>query len=334
MSHAATGPDQPAPIILLYDFAWGRKLLPPPGEFKGCQLIADPRRLADAHVVIFHIPTIPPLAGISKYPGQIWVAFCLESEVNYPCLSSLEFMRQFDLTMTYRLHSDIPALYIGLHTLAALRRPPLPKTEDASAVYFASNGADKCERMGYVRDLMQYLQVDSYGKCLANRTLAEDRGRVTKLETISHYKFTLAFENSISRDYVTEKFLDPLTAGSVPVYRGAPNIDDFTPGEHCFINAADFDNPRELSEYLMYLATHDAEYESYLAWKDKPFPGKFLETIGPFFESPFVRLCSQLRLKNGRLESAPAQLDPIHKAARWLDQTGGFLGTAHENPLG
>lgn len=37
----------------------------------------------------------------------------------------------------------------------------------------------------------------------------------------------MAFENVIAMDYVTEKFYDPLIAGSVLVYLGAPNIADF-----------------------------------------------------------------------------------------------------------
>ena len=313
--------DKSAPIVLLYDFSWGRELLPHRGEFQGCQLSADPSRLADAHVVIFHVPTLPPLQHIAKQPGQMWIALSMESDINYPLLANLEFMRHFDLTMTYHLHSDIPCVYCGAETRDALKRRPLPKTQSASTAFFGSNSADRCGRLDYVRDLMQYLPVDSYGRCFTNRQLSEDFGATTKLETIARYKFTLAFENSISQDYVTEKFFGPLIAGSVPVYRGAPNIEDFAPGEHCFINAADFKGPRELSEYLLYLASHDAEYESYLAWKEKPFAGRLLETIGPFFDSGFIRLCSQLRLKDGRLESAPAQRDPIHEAARWVERS-------------
>ena len=323
MSRQVPAGDKTAPIVLLYDFEWGNQIFPREEELHGCQLVVDPSRLADAHVVVFHVPTIPPLQEIPKQLGQIWVAMCMESEVNYPLLSDLEFMRHFDLTMTYRLQSDIPCLYFGPQTRDALRRPPLPKTESASTVYFASNDRDKCGRMEHARDLMRYLQVDSYGKSLRNRELLEDRGTITKLETIARYKFTLAFENAISQDYVTEKFYQPLIVGSVPVYRGAPNIDDFAPGEHCFINATDFRSPRELSEYLLHLAAHDAEYESYLSWKEKPFAARFLEKIGPFFETGFDRLCSQLALKNGRLALTIEQRDPIHKAVRWLRATRG-----------
>jgi hypothetical protein len=36
---------------------------------------------------------------------------------------------------------------------------------------------------------------------------------VDKVETLTHYKFSLAFENSNEEDYVTEKFFQSLVAG-------------------------------------------------------------------------------------------------------------------------
>ena len=39
-------------------------------------------------------------------------------------------------------------------------------------------------------------------------------------------KFVLAFENSVCNDYVTEKIYDVFAAGVVPIYLGAPNIDE------------------------------------------------------------------------------------------------------------
>jgi Glycosyltransferase family 10 (fucosyltransferase) C-term len=113
---------------------------------------------------------------------------------------------------------------------------------------------------------MDYLPVDSYGKCFNNRKLPDDSGWRSKLDTIARYKFTLAFENSISADYVTEKFFDALSAGSVPVYRGAPNIGDLAPGDGCFIDASQFRGPRELAEYLSYLDQHEEQFERYLCW--------------------------------------------------------------------
>lgn len=38
---------------------------------------------------------------------------------------------------------------------------------------------------------------------------------VDKVETLKHYKFSLAFENSNEEDYVTEKYFQTLVAGKI-----------------------------------------------------------------------------------------------------------------------
>ncbi|HAP76773.1 MAG TPA: hypothetical protein DCR14_11885, partial [Acidimicrobiaceae bacterium] len=47
-----------------------------------------------------------------------------------------------------------------------------------------------------------------------------------------------------------EKFFQPLLAGSVPIYRGAPNVADFAPAPNCYIDADDFDGPADLARFL------------------------------------------------------------------------------------
>lgn len=59
-----------------------------------------------------------------------------------------------------------------------------------------------------------------------------------KLAFCSRYKFNIAFENSSIPGYTTEKVMEPLTVGSVPVYWGDPRIcDEFTPG--CMVRVRD-----------------------------------------------------------------------------------------------
>jgi hypothetical protein len=148
---------------------------------------------------------------------------------------------------------------------------------------------------------MRYLPLDSYGTVMQNKQLAPDLGRQSKLETIARYKFALAFENTCentcSQDYVTEKFFDPLVAGSVPVYLGAPNITDFAPGKHCFINAADFPTPKALAEYLTALANDEAAYQAYFAWKEKPFRTAFQKLLALSAQHPFTKLCRLIQAR-------------------------------------
>lgn len=291
---ARAKPGAATPLLLFYNPDW----IEVPQTLTGCpaccEITFDRSRYAEAEAVLFHIPSAPDLGAFRKRRGQRWVAVSMESDINYPQLRDRRFMSQFDYTMTYRLDSDFPLPYAEPELMADLRTPAVDKTEAAPAVYIASNWNDQSGRTAYVAELMRYLPVDSYGAVLQNRIFSIDKGRKTKLSTISRYKFTLAFENSISHDYVTEKFFDPLLVGSVPVYLGAPNIDQFAPGEHCYINAADFSEPRQLSTFLLDLAADNARYDAYLAWKNRPFREIFRAITIQRRPHPLCRLCLRL----------------------------------------
>src|SRR4051794_29376099 len=47
--------------------------------------------------------------------------------------------------------------------------------------------------------------------------------RKSKMCLMEKFKFTLAIDNTLEYDYVTEKLFDPLRAPTLPVYLGAPN---------------------------------------------------------------------------------------------------------------
>lgn len=44
------------------------------------------------------------------------------------------------------------------------------------------------------------------------------------LRFVGQYKFTLAFENAVCDDYITEKLWRPLIVGSIPIYYGSPSF--------------------------------------------------------------------------------------------------------------
>lgn len=288
----------PRPLILLYNpwwTDWGAETCP--GDF---ELSADRHRLGEARAVVVHIPSLPPGPRSDVLPrrtaGQVWVAHSSESEVHYPRLADPRFMARFDMTMTYRRDADVWCPYLGPELAAPLLDAPRPKTERATAVYFCRNAHDRSGRTRYAFELMKRLVVDSYGTVLHTRTLdGPDRGRESKLDTIARYPFTLAFENSIAEDYVTEKFFDPLVAGSVPVYLGAPNVADFAPGRRCFIDTRDFAGPGALAEHLLALLRDPPAYEAHLAWKREPLRPAFVELLGATAEPPLARLCARLR---------------------------------------
>ncbi|EFA86302.1 glycosyltransferase [Heterostelium album PN500] len=83
------------------------------------------------------------------------------------------------------------------------------------------------------------------------------------------YKFVLAFENSNSNDYVTEKLFGALSVGTIPLYDGAPNAKKFAPDNNSVIFTEDYGTPEKLAEYLLYLDRNDDEYQKYFEWKKK-----------------------------------------------------------------
>ena len=286
-------------IILFYNSMWHDPLVYPENELpEGYVITMDRSLMDDAAAVVFHLPTLPPEmftgGGVEKKKGQLWVAWYLECEVNYPYMADPDFMSRFDLRMSHRLNADIFSPYFP-PDFAELSRKPVPEKEPGKIVNaFISSHVNKSGRLQYLIGMMKVLGVHSYGRMIPNMPSRDDYGHQFKLDTISKYKFTIAFENAIAADYVTEKFYDPLIAGSVPVYLGAPNISDFAPGENCFINTAEWESPESLARYLIELSRDDELYAGYFEWKNKPFLPKFRELLELQKINSFVRLCRKL----------------------------------------
>lgn len=274
----------------------------------GVRFTSDPRALADADAVVFHVPTMRRLPR-RKPAGQLWVAWSLESKVNYPELAEPAVRERFDVTMTYERTSDVPlsyAIYYVGELVDLLRRPLEPVAPRELVASFISSRIDRSGRLRWQRELGRHLPLHCYGRVGRNRRLESDDWRPTKIDLLRRYDFTLAFENSIAPDYVTEKLYDPLIAGSIPVYLGAPNVEELAPGERCYVDVRDFRDAAELARYLRHLASSESERASYQAWRSRPFRESFLAQAElPRTPTP-VRLAQHLlALRNRALPAAP-----------------------------
>lgn len=298
-------PDGLAPPLIAIHNHFPGDLPSPRDRPLAYEVTRDRGLAAHADAIVYHIPSLPEAIPIPKRPGQVAVASSMESDVLYPLLQDQTFMAQFDVTMTYRRDATIWCSYVAPQHVLAMRRPPAPKTERAPAVCFVSNTSrTSYDRDGYMLELMRYLEIDSYGRALANRRLEEDRGRSTKLAVCARYKFTIAFENSISQDYVSEKFFDPLVVGSVPVYLGAHNIDAFAPADRCFIDATTFDGPGALAAHIKALDQDDEAYATYLAWRARPFRERFVADADLQRHDALCRLAQLLRSRRAGASQA------------------------------
>ena len=165
-----------------------------------------------------------------------------------------------------------------------------------------SNCRTPSRRTEYMSKLMKYIDVDNYGTCgqnilrlpehiiqiqnswnrnLKNRASYDWKAGMLKLS--SEYLFTIAIENSINHDYITEKLWHPLVAGSIPIYLGAPNVREWLPCEtNCIIDLTQFKTPEEAAEEIRRIATNRTLYESYHLWRRQPLPAQFQKMLQYF----------------------------------------------------
>jgi alpha(1,3/1,4) fucosyltransferase len=106
------------------------------------------------------------------------------------------------------------------------------------------------KRNNFFHTLNKVKRVDSAGNYLNNIGYTLEGGTYNKLEFIRDYRFVISFENSAFPGYTTEKILEPLLVGSIPIYWGDPLIqNEFNPKR--FINYSSFRNEEDLINRIL-----------------------------------------------------------------------------------
>uniref|UniRef100_G3Q8I6 Fucosyltransferase n=1 Tax=Gasterosteus aculeatus TaxID=69293 RepID=G3Q8I6_GASAC len=200
-----------------------------------CHLTDDKELYHKAHGVVFHHRDIHgSLENMPKGPRPVfqkWVWSNMESPTNSGKITGLNEL--FNLTCNYRRDSSIPVPYGYLYPVTSAEESFKLPAKDSYVMIV----------MGPPRHVYETL-------------------------IISACKFYLSFENSFHRDYITEKFFNPLTWGSVPVVMGPPRhmYEGHAPAES-FIHVDDFPSPKELAERLLYLDQNHTEYMRFFNWR-------------------------------------------------------------------
>lgn len=140
-------------------------------------------------------------------------------------------------------------------------------------------------RIEYFMRLREYKQVDSTGSLLNNTKYT----MCNKSIELSDYKFTIAFENDLYPYYVTEKLLEPLVAGSVPIYWGADEAKiDFNPKSFIFVR-----DYSDFSESIEYIKTIDSNKDTYLDYLKEPVFSEIKNYPKYFFDEIYKRLITK-----------------------------------------
>lgn len=215
-----------------------------------CTFSSDLTQLARADGVLFSAQLFPGLGRfeevmrtVARLPNTSTILWNTEAIDTFRLGAQMPLLEaKLDFTASYEMISDAPLLQgfpswvrpedFAHHSIWQRARP-------GDIAWLASNCDTTTNgRTAFVAELMRFVHVDSFGKCLHTTDLppgmAAQRSSgfkfwQDKVRLLQNYTFTLVLENSNVYDYVTEKLFQALLAGSIPVYLGAPNVQHFLP---------------------------------------------------------------------------------------------------------
>ena len=260
-----------------------------------CYLTSDrtklPEHLHDAllfhsHDLFQHKMRLPETRSL----GQRYVLFSIEPVLNCGGLTRWEYSAlsgYFNMTASFRRDADIVVPYGRIVPRDPRRQIPptfgsgedlsdsvnmsLVEGKSRNMLFVTSHCFTDSDREGVARRLNKTLPIDFRGKCAGVwderfRSRGQDRKRRGTQLNVHLYYFYLAAENSLCKDYITEKFFDAMSQDVVPVVYGKGDYSKVAP-PHSYIDMADFESEEEAGRYLQYLIDNPAAYLEYFWWK-------------------------------------------------------------------
>ena len=151
------------------------------------------------------------------------------------------------------------------------------KSKSKDIAWIVSHCNSSSHREDYVNSMKNLtdssLKIDIFGKCgnfkvhdFKNDKKDEILVDAAYKEIAKEYKFYLSLENSICKEYVTEKFFNALKYGILPITNGQ-DISSIAP-PHSYLHIDDFKSPTILMETLQNISQNQDLYNSYFWWKE------------------------------------------------------------------
>lgn len=253
-----------------------------------CEITKEKSRLKESDIVVVSFQNrIDPIPDTKSFPKQQWAFVLIESPVHLNGFSG--YNNKFNLAATYRTDANFYSHYAFESHRAWEPDPSFDpnfdfyagKTDFAAIV--VSNCGGSSGRLQYVNQMKKYVPVKIFGACGDACPSKFDNGTAADCKVIisQKFKFFLSFENSLCKDYITEKFFIILKYNIIPVVLGAGEYDKYVP-KSGYINALDYKTPKDLTNYLLYLDKNRTAYNSYFQWRRwarKKYDGVFAAEI-------------------------------------------------------
>ena len=208
----------------------------------------------------------------SKYNNSIKIAYFTENQI--PDFSRADYAIGFDnlmyLDRYFRRTTLIMSLekrYFNINNkdfIEQRRKSLLIKKRKFCAAVISNHLFSDGFRIKFIKELNKYKKIEMGGKYMNNIG-----GPVkNKTKFLSSYKFSIAMENTEGQGYISEKILDSLIAGTIPIYYGGYMIDEFI-NPKTFILIKDENDMKKKIDYIKKIDNDEKLYKSIL--KEKLF---------------------------------------------------------------
>ncbi|XP_037872953.1 alpha-(1,3)-fucosyltransferase 7 [Bombyx mori] len=253
-----------------------------------CEFTGNNRLLDKVDAVVVHLQkgVLPNIYNRTR--TQRWIFLTDESpihlfgnEKNRPNLSDL--VNVFNWSMTYRTDADIPVPYGRTIPLEA---PIFTETTNTNITKLIPNWKNKRRdvlasilmsncgvpyRMKYLNKLKKHMKIDIHGKCSDSHLVNSCPGHFrADCKIISNYLFYFVLENSLCKEYITEKlFHQAYAKGAIPIIQGPPLEDckRLLP-PNSFLHLDEYRSPKKLANEIRNITSNEDNLLSYHLWRN------------------------------------------------------------------
>ncbi|VBB25648.1 unnamed protein product [Acanthocheilonema viteae] len=262
-----------------------------------CVITTDRSLVESADAVIFHFMTEDfRLSDLPKKrsPSQRYVFLTVEAPPTYK-LWQRDTLHAPHVPWVYGGYWISPEINKGL----GFKSENLPydektilKNKTSAIFWLVSNCNTISKRELAVEKLGKYIMVDKYGACADNPYKRDACKRASECEKDlgAMNFFYIAIENTVCKNYVTEKYFDRYHLPSVPIVMRRKTYENLIP-PLSFIPMDDFESAQAMANYLIALMSNKTAYLEYFKWRRDGWVRAYQNTGYRFH---FCKLCEAL----------------------------------------
>ncbi|XP_053376137.1 alpha-(1,3)-fucosyltransferase fut-3-like [Mercenaria mercenaria] len=283
--------EKPAKTILLWTTMFNHRTLDSDRKCLStcpvkCDITDDKSQIRKADAVEFHLSNLwtkfwrvgtKSIIELPSYrtPDQVWILANMEPPPHLWGNIRI-FNGLFNWTRWYRNDADISWPYGEVYRYNKTERIKAENKYENRNFYEEksreimlriSNCFDPGQRYRIIQELNKFVEIDKYGKCYDKVCgVSTDPADKSCDILMKQYKFYLALENDICKDYITEKYWLTLERDQIPIVNWKDASPD-TAIPKSFINIFDFDSIAQLAQYVKQVSANETLYNSYFEYK-------------------------------------------------------------------